>query len=43
MAISLEDRPLSVADLLTTQVVGLMSLGRPTRADFKRRPLGPAP
>jgi hypothetical protein len=44
MAIGLADSPLSVSDLLTTQVVGPWSSGRPTVADFRRpRSLGPAP
>lgn len=47
MAIGLTDRPLSIADLLQTQVVvGSTPSWRPTLADFRRRrsrSLGPAP
>ncbi len=44
MAIGLARRALSVAELMTTQVVGPGSLGSPTVTDFQRpRSVGPAP
>ena len=44
MAIGIEQQPLSVADILTTQVVGFTPPTAPTLADFGMRlPSGPAP
>jgi len=44
MAIGLEQQPLSVADILTTQVVGLPPSATASVADFRRRQVvGPAP
>ena len=44
MAIGIEQQPLSVVDILTTQVVGFTPPNAPTLADFEVRfPSGPAP
>jgi hypothetical protein len=44
MAIGLQDRPLSIAELMSTQVVGRMTAGRPALADLRRpRPEENAP
>ena len=44
MAIGIEQQPLSVVDILTTQVVGFTPPNAPTLADVGVRfPSGPAP